>query len=327
MHNYDFIKTLREDKNYLYKHKKSEKIYEVIKISEINYFPKTNNNVIFLKEKEVFKVQNNYWVILPYYKNKSLFSIDKNNNFLEETYLCLIFKNIIQIINTIHLLKLSCLNFDLNNFFINKKGDFIIKNSFEFLPFSEKEGQKDLDNFHNFIFRLSKIENIKKKDLCVSRKFKEFINIIENFYLNPKIKTNDKILKIQKQKFLCTKNKKIILLDLFEEEDSISSEENLSLLNLKKNDKIENSSNSAKPLNLNKIKSEENNLDSQKFIECINEIFKNKSIYLKKNNEFKTTKLLQSIKTILINIENKKKGSGLTFLKNYLKHKNIKFQF
>lgn len=322
MHNYDFIKTLKEDKNYLYKHKKSKKVYEVIKIPETSFFSKPEQNLIFLKEKEVFKVQNNFWVVLPYYKNKSLYSIDKNNNFLEETYLCIIFKNITQIIKILHSLKLSGLNFDLNNFFLNKKGNFIIKNSFEFQSFSEKQGQKDLDNFHNFIFKLSKIENIKKKDLCVSRKFKQFINILENFYLNYEIETSIKILKIEKEKFLLSKNKQNILLDLFEDFTS-SQEEEFSLNNFLKNDKIENSSNSAKPLNLNKIGAEEKNLDSQIFIEYINEVFKKKSVNLKNNNEFKTMKLLQSIKTILINIEIKKKGTGLTFIKNYLQHKNI----
>lgn len=217
MQDYTFVKKLQRKDTYLYKSNKTGIFFEVFKVYRAT-FSQTHDFKFLKQVHERVDIEEVSWIIMKYMPKRTLSEILNNNIHIEEPYLRVIFNEICRIGSALHQHSYSGLGFELEDISIDEGGEIIIDNYFRLTQESSaKSFIEDLKRLIDFIYRISRLDRTKTKDLCVSRRFSDFLCDLNRYPLKDK-STDEQIENLRQHKFLTSQSRKIdLLLDLIDE--------------------------------------------------------------------------------------------------------------
>lgn len=305
------------------------------KVRETLDASKTLNEVLFLRGndflleiKEVSTKSEPKTAVVEYDPTRTVREIVNKNPGLEETYLALIIKMVIELILGLHGAGFFNIDCSSKNLLIKTSGIICLKNRLV-LTRNNLDAMNDIESFVRFVKKLTNLEKLTEKEICISKNFKDFLQKTSNVP-SESDQIRAYLETLLNSKFLHRKSN--ILNDLIDDLDSDLSQPfrsdslNPSISNkLNSQDVVEGSGNS------NGHRLDETTEDaklkaqatSARMREITNEVFSKYIGPISKKNENKIANILGSIQSSLVEMEGKHPGSTLKLIKKYLKIRNL----
>lgn len=272
---------------------------------------------------KIFEDESGSYAMVNFDLNRILEFILLKNSPLEETYISLIIRGMVELILNIHSHDVSGISFGLSNFFIANNARLILRNKYTLTPNSNKTFQ-DWTNFCDFVWKVIPLDKTGEKQISISRNFKNFLKELE-LIKNTNFSTQEKFKKLTSIKFLCNKNN--ILNDLIEENASIVNSGLkypilIEIKNLKELSIQEKSGNSfhlgfeqTKPGEILSIEK-----DNEKYLKTLLFVFDKYKNLEENKQKSNVVNLLNTIENSLRSMEENSPLSSLKLIKSYLQN-------
>lgn len=204
---------LSSDQKKLYSHNVLPGLFEVEPINHPQVYPELSECIHFMDCVELLKHKGCFYMIIPY-QGYDLSLIREENEHIEETYISLIIRTIVDALAYLHARKFFKLDLRLENWRVLPCGTLKAKDRFS-LTRLISDIDKDIEGLRSFTSKLSKIKNLNDPEVCVSLLFKQFLNCISNLDV-------DRFKGLRGNKFIKKCNSSNILTDLIESYVSLS---------------------------------------------------------------------------------------------------------
>ena len=201
-------------KTKLYSHTTLPGLYELVPVGTPKIHAELNNCCYFLDYVELIKVESNFYVVILH-NGADLDVIRSQNEYIEETYLSLILRIVIDAITYLHSKNFFNLGLDLSNWRLLPCGSLKAKNRFSLTRYIP-DAAKDFHMFKEFTEKLCEIGNLNDPEICISAQFKNFLAKVAKLnHLN-----NDSepfFSQLREDKFIKKQTNPAILSDLIED--------------------------------------------------------------------------------------------------------------
>ena len=254
------------------------------------------------------------FALLKNSKTRTLSYILEKNPALEESYLALIIKLVIEIMQKLHASNLFGINFHTDNLVVRNCGKLCVKNPFT-LKNDKRLEKEDFEELKRFSRSMANLPRFEEREICVSRNFRDFLALLDKN--QEPCFLPDILQKLMESKFLSRKGP--MLSDLLDGDEESTDLMNQSLsAQLASQDAMECSSGSnlvQQEIRKDALISAAESLRVQKIT---SEVFEKYWPVLTKNNGNKVLQVVKGIESAMLQAEQKKPGVILKIIKRYL---------
>ena len=280
-------------------------LFELLPLEEAQIFPELATSSAFIDYCELRKLEGGFLAVFAH-EGCSLGSIRATNDALEETYLAVITKSVLDLALSLQDLGFGGLSFELRNFRVLPNGSLKAKNRFGL--FKGNSDKADFEGFLKLLRELYRQEDFSDPNLCISSVFKDFLRLVENFSTNRELSGKQKFLRLRETRFVNCKNSQGILTDLIDDFGSISAK-SISVPVAQNEELVESSASSVG----------HQDAKGAEFAIVVEEVFRKHIEAESKAKNLKIASMLESICKGLMELEYKSPGRGRKIIQKYLK--------
>lgn len=202
----------------LYSHPPQPGLFELLPLTgAFQVHPELQDLGCFLDYADIRKSGGAATVVFAY-EGSGLDTIWAQNESVEETYISLIVRSMIDAVLQLQGVYLTGLDLRLGNWRVTPEGALKAKNRFELRKGADPE--RDFQRVVGLLKQLVRVENLDDPCLCVSQVFREFLRLA--LELVPRKESENKLKVLREARFLRTKTSAGVLTDLIEEAGSNS---------------------------------------------------------------------------------------------------------
>lgn len=304
MENFNLYKIISGNTK-LYTHCTLPGIYEFVPIKTPQVYVELSNCCYFIEYIELIDINGkSYMAIL--HTGCDLDILRSQNEYIEETYISLILRSVMDTIIYLHSLNFFNVNLELSNWRLLPCGSLKSKDRFSLTRFLE-EREKDFCMFKFFTEILCEVGDLNDPEICVSALFKQFLAKTAVLDINNN-NNKDIFFSVRENKFIKKHNNSSILADLIEKNTSPSEKSQILIRN-----KME------EPLKIAEPSLNHQTFIEEEFVTVSNKIFDKYIEEEQKGGSEKTSAVLKTIKKNLITLYKEDPSKALKFFKFYLK--------